>query len=232
MFRILKEKIPSKEINTKKKIVTFLNLYSYLSIRRKSIILESVDVVYIDGFLLVKLLNLLGIKCNRKSFDMSSLAPKVFSEASEKKLSVFIIGTKPKIIDKAIANIKHNFPSLNIIGYRHGYFNNQKEREETLHKIRKLNPDIVICGMGTPLQEEFLVDLRKVGWKGTGYTCGGFLHQTAKRINYYPKWVNKYNLRWLYRLIDEPRLWKRYFIIYPLSITVLLFDFIKYKLER
>ena len=161
---------------------------------------------------------------------MTSLAPKVFKEASQNDLSIFIIGTRPEIIDNAIKNIKLMFPNLHIIGYRHGYFKNDMERQRVLYQIRQLNPDLVICGMGTVLQEKFLTDLNKEGWKGTGYTCGGFLHQTAKNATYYPNWADKYHLRWLYRLIDEPYLWKRYFLIYPLAMFFLFYDFITYHL--
>ena len=83
--------------------------------------------------------------------------------------------------------------------------------------------------MGTPFQEQFLVDLKNLGWIGAGYTCGGFIHQTAANIKYYPEFFNTYNLRWLYRMIDEPKLIKRYLILYPKSTFLFFFDFIIYK---
>ena len=100
--------------------------------------------------------------------------------------SIYFIGTKPKIIDKAIENIKESYPKLNIVGFRDGFVKDE-ERKSILESIKQLHPDIVICGMGTPLQEQFLVDLQNSGWNGVGYTCGGFLHQTAENIQYYPR---------------------------------------------
>lgn len=41
-------------------------------------------------------------------------------------------------------------------------------------QINELNPDLVVVGMGAPLQEKFLVDLVGLGWRGRGYTCGVF----------------------------------------------------------
>jgi exopolysaccharide biosynthesis WecB/TagA/CpsF family protein len=211
-----------------KNLITFLNPYSYILARQNKELFENFNIK-IDGILLVKILNLFGFKnvC-RESFDMTSLAPIVFENAIKEKKSLYIIGTKPQIIDEAIKNIKNLYPELNIIGYRDGYFNNDEDRDKTLRKIKELNPDIVICGMGTPLQEKFLVDLKNMGWKGIGYTCGGFLHQTATNINYYPKWIDKLNLRWLYRIYDEPKLFKRYFFEYPKFIFWFIFDYIKY----
>ena len=81
------------------------------------------------------------------------------------------------------------------------------------------------------MQEQFLIDLQKSGWQGVGYTCGGFLHQTAKGIQYYPKWVNRLGLRAFYRMYDEPQLIKRYFIEYPKAIVIILGDLMKAKIK-
>ena len=138
---------------------------------------------------------------------------------------LFFIGTKPKIIDISIKKIKSKYKNLKIIGYRDGYID-IAERKKILVNIKNLNPDIVICGMGTPLQEQFLLDLKSIGWDGIGFTCGGFLHQTAKKLEYYPKYIDKYNLRWLYRIFDEPKLIKRYTVDYIKFVFIFVYDFI------
>ena len=212
-------------------LYTFLNPYSYLLARNEKELFSHFNI-YIDGIALVKILHWIGYShIERKSFDMTSLAPEVFNDAIEKDESVYFIGTKPGIIDKAVENIRENFPKLRIAGYRDGYINPQ-ERESVLEEIIQKSPDIVVCGMGTPLQERFLVDLQNKGWKGTGYTCGGFLHQTAQSLQYYPKWVDKYHLRWLYRIYDEPKLFKRYFWEYPKFLFIFTYDFLFYKKNK
>ena len=95
-----------------------------------------------------------------------------------------------------------------------------------------MHPDIIVCGMGAPLQEQLLVDLQNIGWIGTGYTCGGFLHQIASNIQYYPIWTDKYHLRWAYRIYDEPKLFKRYFWEYPKFLMVFIYDYINYRVSN
>src|SRR5699024_11035171 len=102
---------------------------------------------------------------------------------------------------------KREFPELKVCGTRHGFFTNVQERNDVIAELAEKNPSIMVVGMGTPAQEKFLVDLKAAGWMGKGYTCGGFLHQTARGgTQYYPEWMNRMNLRWLYRMIDEPKL--------------------------
>jgi len=208
---------------------TFLNPFSYI-IARKNIKQLSQFNIEIDGGMLVVVLRFFGLRVKRKSFDMTSLAPIVFENAIKNNQSLFFIGTKPKVIDMAIQNIHNQFPDLNICGFRDGYMSIE-ERELVLIKVKSLNPYFVICGMGAPLQEQFLIDLKNIGWAGKGYTCGGFLHQTADGIEYYPKWITKFGLRAFYRMYDEPKLVKRYLIDYPIAMIVIVYDLIKYKMS-
>lgn len=202
-------------------LVTFVNPYSMYILQEKKLlkrIFDEFDYIGIDGIGLVKAIQIKYKVKNleRVSFDMTSLAPKVFKHAINNNKSIYFIGTKEHIIPQTIKNIKKTYPELNIIGYRHGYFKDRNEYNKVISSIKRLNPDIVIAGLGTPLQELFLLDLKKLSWQGTGFTCGGFLEQTAQSINYYPKVIDKLHLRWLYRLYKEPRrLPKRYFYIYP-----------------
>lgn len=211
------------------RLVTFLNPYSYLIARNHLQLFERFDRICIDGISLVHFLKVFGFgRLARQSFDMSSLAPRVFSDAEQKGLSCYLVGSTPENISGAVDKIKQRFPALNILGFRHGYFESDAEKKCVIDDILSFAPDIVVVGMGTPLQEKFLVDLWDNNWRGRGFTCGGFFHQISNRsINYYPSFFDKYNLRWLYRIIDEPKLLKRYAIIYPKFVFVFMYDFLR-----
>ncbi|MEQ5857771.1 WecB/TagA/CpsF family glycosyltransferase [Halomonas sp. EF61] len=225
IFKLLMDKNEAFFNPDESKIVTFLNNYSYLKARKHGCVYEQFDSVYCDGILLNLAVRALGKKSKRKSFDMTSLAPIVFRECEKRNFRVFFIGGEEGIAEKAVEKFRQSFPRLNIVGLRHGYFNRGNEREKVLDEMVHINPDLVIVSMGALRQEEFLVDLRKRGWVGRGFTCGGFFHQTAKAgINYYPKWIDKLNLRWLYRMFDEPKLIKRYFFYYPVSLFYIFID--------
>lgn len=205
-------------------ITTFINPYSYLQLRNNARILQSIDRVLVDGGLLVKILNsTLGLNLKRTSFDMTSLAPVIFEQCSESQASVFFVGSHDEAISQATKRFQKQFPKLNIQGFRNGYFT-LEQRQAFINQMLELQPDVIICGMGTPQQEQMLIDLKHAGWQGAGFTCGGFFHQSAKKLNYYPSWVNRFNLRWLYRIYDEPKLLKRYTWDYSKFLFVYTYD--------
>lgn len=218
----------------KKGIYSFINPYSYFWLRKNPNIISRFNNFFADGFFLVFLYNLFFFKhrINRCSFDMSSLGDNIFKYACIQNNKIFLIGSKENEIQATIRILVDKYKSLNICGYRNGYFSCEKEKDETIRNIITLNPDIIIVGMGTPMQEEFLIEVKKNGWDGIGFTCGGFLHQTSKRINYYPYWINKLCLRWIYRLIYEQHTRKRFFKTYPIFPFVFIFDVVKYRFHR
>lgn len=172
---------------------------------------------YADGIAVVIYARLFkNKKITRTSFDDTSIAPIVYNYALQQKYSVTLVGGTEENIIKAKQLLETKYPGINIMLVRSGFFQNSEEYALFLQKA--LSTDILIVGMGAGKQERTLLDMRALGWKGTGFTCGGYLDQfvEAKGQDYYPDFVNKFNLRWLYRIFKEPRrLLKRYLKDYP-----------------
>lgn len=205
-------------------LYTFLNPYTYRVHRARPERLGRFHGIFIDGQALVGLLDLLpGVEMSRASFDMTSLARVVLRDAAARSLPTYLLGARPAEIEQAVPHLVQAFPGLEITGYRDGYFRAPEERREALESIVAMEPEVVIVGMGAPLQEEVLLELWELGWRGLGFTCGGFLHQTATAVEYYPELIDRLHLRWAYRLLDEPRLIPRVARHYP----AFLFDFLK-----
>jgi N-acetylglucosaminyldiphosphoundecaprenol N-acetyl-beta-D-mannosaminyltransferase len=105
-------------------------------------------------------------------------------------------------------------------------FDGFDELDAAVHFASEQSIDIVICAMGCGAQEDFLLRLQESGWTGCGFTCGGYFDQLGNGLRYYPEWIDKNHLRWLYRLYQEPgRLWKRYAVQYSLFCLLLLKDY-------
>lgn len=206
------EKESNSFYNKKRGIYTFLNPVSYLTALKNKNLFAQFDGIFADGSILVLAIQLLyRKKVTRRSFDMTSIAPELLQYAEEKQKSIYIVASKQEQVERAIDIFKESYPNLIIAGYRNGYFSSEKEIEEEAIKIVKKKTDFVIIGMGILMQEKFLLKVKQAGFEGIGFTCGGFIHQTAKNeINYYPAWVNRMNLRFIYRMYKEKHTRKRY----------------------
>ncbi len=69
--------------------------------------------------------------------------------------------------------------------------------------------------MGTPLQEEFLIRIKKAINIKILITCGGFLTQTSMFGDYYHPIIKKLGLRWLQRAILHKHVRDRLIKVYP-----------------
>lgn len=204
--------IDNRTFIVKGSIYTFLNPVSYLDALKNKDLFSQFDGIFADGSLLVAAIKMLyGKQVTRKSFDMTSVAPQLFEYAQQNQQSIYIVASKQEQVEKAVNIYKERYPNINIIGYRNGYFTNEEEIDEEAKHIVGMNPDFLIVGMGAIAQERFLLKVKETGFKGIGFTCGGFIHQTASNmIDYYPAWIDRMNLRFLYRMYKEPHTRKRY----------------------
>ena len=199
-------------LSSTNRIFTFLNPVSYLDALDNKDLFSKFDGIFADGSVLVAAIRMLyGKKIERRSFDMTSVAPQLFDYAMQNNKSVYIVASKQEQVEKAVAIFKEKWTGLNIIGFRNGYFASQEEQEQEAMHIAEVNPDFLIVGMGAVMQERFLVWAKEKGFKGVGFTCGGFIHQVAQGdMDYYPAWVDKWNLRFVYRFFKERHTRRRY----------------------
>ena len=197
---------------TKGNRYTYLNPVSYLTALDNKNLFARMDGIFAYGSLLVSAIRLLyGRHVTRRSFDMTSMAPELFVYAEKYGRTVYIVASKQEQVEKAVEIFHERYPKVRFSGYRNGYFSSEDDMAVEAKHIAELNPDFLIVGMGTLMQERFLLKVRDAGYQGVGFTCGGFIHQTAKNeIDYYPVWVDKTNLRFVYRMWKEPHTRKRY----------------------
>lgn len=196
------------------KVVTCLNPYYMELLKNEAELYNKFDYICSDGMLPIIMNRLFKKgKSIRISFDMTSLAKEVFEYLSTTKQGIYFIGSTDDSINKFIKVISTSYPLLNIKGWRNGYIGGTYT--DVAQTIVESQADVVVIGMGAPIQDKFAVFLKEYGFNGTIYTCGGFYHQTVERMNYYPDWINKYNLRTLYRLVHERYVWGRLFKYYP-----------------
>ena len=120
--------------------------------------------------------------------------------------SVYLLGSKPGIAELAAEKMLAKHPGLTIAGMADGYF---KDEGPVIEKINAVKPDVLFVCLGAPKQEKFMVAHRDELQVKLMAGLGGSLDSFAGTVKRAPKWMINLSLEWLYRLIKEPKRFKR-----------------------
>ena len=99
-----------------------------------------------------------------------------------------------------------------VAGYRDGYFGDD-EFDDVVAEVERAEPDIVFVGITSPKKERLIERFRELGAKGAFVGVGGSFDVVSGNIPRAPMWMQRANLEWLFRMMQEPkRLVKRYVV--------------------
>ncbi|MGF1590396.1 MAG: WecB/TagA/CpsF family glycosyltransferase [Pleurocapsa sp.] len=182
---------------------------------------QNADITLCDGMGMIKGLELTGVSVSSKyRVPLTLMIPKLLKECEQHKISVFLLGSEPENLAKALNNQQDKYPNLSIAGH-HGYFDyeNTVANQTVIKKINQFQPDILIVGMGMPLQELWIQnnyqDLKTL----VIIPSGAVIDRLAGVVQNSPQWMSNAGLEWLYRLSKEPkRLAARYILGNPLFL--------------
>jgi len=124
--------------------------------------------------------------------------------AAEKGYPIFILGAKQEVLETAVANLRAAHPSLQVAGYRNGYFA-EEETAAVVQEIHDSGAKLLFVAMTTPRKEYFLGEHGPTMGVPFVMGVGGAIDVVAgltRRAG--PVW-QKLGLEWLYRLLQEPR---------------------------
>lgn len=137
-------------------------------------------------------------------------------------LRIFLLGAPQATLDLARSRYRELFPGLQIAGSHHGYFAHADEgaSRSVVDLINASGAEVLLVGMGNPLQEFWLDRYRAVLRCRLAIGYGGSLDQVSGVIPRAPRaWIHLH-LEWLFRFLQEPsRLWRRYLIGNPLFVA-------------
>ena len=128
----------------------------------------------------------------------------VLERASEHGYGVYVLGAQAEVLERALGTLRECFPSLRLVGARHGYFQADEEAA-VVDDIREAAPDVLFVALETPAKELFLARHRDrlrvpfvMGVGGAVDILGGVRRRA-------PRWLQRLGLEWAYRLAQDPR---------------------------
>lgn len=200
-------------------IVAYLNVHVANEAARNPELksyLQMADICYADGAGIVLASKILGtpLPCRLTAADWFIELMDFFAK---KRLSVYLLAGAPGVAKSAEQIIEYALPLSPIIGAHHGYLHHDDlATQAVIDEISELQPDILIVGMGTPLQEQWIATHKAQLPVKLIYGVGAVLDFVTGQVSRCPGWMGALGLEWLYRLFMEPkRMWQRYIIGNP-----------------
>ncbi len=144
----------------------------------------------------------------RENLNGTDFVPRFLSDAT-RPLTVFLVGSESAVVDRAAAVID-SLPECRVVGQCDG-FTLWKRESAVIDEIAAASPDILLVGLGNPVQERWVV----ANWErldaGVIFGVGALFEWLSGHRRRAPLAVRRMKLEWLYRLVLEPRrLCRRY----------------------
>ena len=176
-------------------------------------IIKEAEMVIPDGIGVKIALLITGKKANR--IPGIDFAKKLLIEAATSGIPVAIIGSKEEVVVKAVENLQKEINGLNIVYFHNGYF---KEDAPIYEELKSKSPKLILVALGSPRQEEFIYNAKKVLNPALMVGIGGSLDVWSGSVKRAPKIFQTLGLEWLYRTISQPSRFKRIFPTLPLFL--------------
>jgi N-acetylglucosaminyldiphosphoundecaprenol N-acetyl-beta-D-mannosaminyltransferase len=163
------------------------------------------DLVIPDGAGVVWALGRQGYRVRRSPG--IELARQLLVYAAAHRWRVALVGASPEVMELLVARLQAEIPELDLAFTIHGYQNPEQWPgiEQQLHQAR---PDLVLAALGVPRQETWIQRLH-AGQPGLWMGVGGSFDVWSGTKQRAPHWMGRFQIEWLYRLIQEPSRWRR-----------------------
>lgn len=160
-------------------------------------------------------LSTVGQKRGHKNMERTtgpSLMGEIFEISAKKGYRHYFYGSKEETLELLQKKLMEKYPEIQIAGMYSPPFRPLTEEEDKviIERINETKPDFVWVGLGAPKQEKWMA-AHQGKIDGLMLGVGAGFDYYAENIKRAPMWMQKHNLEWVYRLVQDPkRLFKRY----------------------
>lgn len=182
-------------------------------------VLNSADFVLLDGIGMRLVMNGFGMRM-KDDCNGTDLSPVLIQKAAQEGHTIFFLGCRPGVAEKAAEKMCMKIPGINIVGIQDGYFDDD---QKVVSEINASGADILFVAMGAPLQEKWIFRYKEQLSPKVCLGVGALLDYLSGTIPRAPRWLRSLHLEWLWRVfIDPQRLARRYFVNVPRLVWLAL----------
>jgi N-acetylglucosaminyldiphosphoundecaprenol N-acetyl-beta-D-mannosaminyltransferase len=183
---------------------------------------RTADACFVDGMPIVWMGRLLGeeLRSINRLGVLDWIWP-LLSMAEVRGWRVAHLGGTPQVDADSAERIRERHPGI-VYSSRHGYFDHEPgsiENDQVLRWLQEWSPDLLLVGMGMPLQETWLNQNLDRLPQCTVVTVGGIMGFLAGERPTAPRWMGPLGVEWAFRLLTEPRRLARRYLVEPWGLV-------------
>ncbi len=172
--------------------------------------LQGVDLCYCDGSGVVLAARILGERLPERMTGADWIWD--LAARAEGRWRICWIGGEPGSTADAARVLRQRHPGLDIVSHHGFHAKNGPENESFLEQVNAAEAQIVLVGMGTPVQERWVAANRAALDAPVVWCLGATADFISGRVSRGPQWLYE-RQEWLARLFVDPRrLWRRYLL--------------------
>jgi exopolysaccharide biosynthesis WecB/TagA/CpsF family protein len=190
--------------------VAFMNMRNFVAARRKpgaTDAFSAMDQIYPDGVGLQIARQLLGLPRFARVSGTDTVP--LLLDRLPVGSRVFLLGGNRAVSAAAQAHFPQLFPRAILAGAHHGFFA-KAEEAGVIAAIGHARPDVLLVGMGSPLQERWLARNRHRLPAKLAICVGGLVDYWAEELRRAPPTLREIGLEWLWILAQQPFKWRVY----------------------
>ena len=176
-------------------------------------VVETADRIYADGSGLAIAARLLGTPL-ADNVNGTDLFPRLAADAMAAGVKIFLLGGRPGVAEAARARMTGFGLGEAIAGAAHGYFTpDSADETAAIAAVNASGADIVLVGMGVPLQDEWIARHAHRLNAPVLAGVGGLFDFFAGTVERAPHAFRVAGCEWVWRLASEPRRMARRYLL-------------------
>jgi len=169
------------------------------------------DLVVADGMPLIWVARLLNLPIYERVAG-SDLFAHLMNEPRERKIRVFFFGGETGIAQKAHHELNKTSPGMESCGfYDPGFVAiEQMSTEVVIDHINACNPDFIVVALGAKKGQRWIMHNREKLNAPVISHLGAVINFVAGSVKRAPEKWQRFGIEWLWRIKQEPKLYRRY----------------------
>lgn len=176
-------------------------------------VLNDAHYVFADGTGVRWATRMRGIRL-RDNVNGTDLMPALFEATAGRGYRVFLLGSKESSIERAAKTVSEIFPGWTLAGHHHGYVD-AESLPKVIQQINDSGADMLLVGMGNPLQEQWIHDNHAKLNVSLAVGVGGLFEYWAHNLWRAPHFVRRLGCEWFSILLQQPHKLSRYAVGNP-----------------